>query len=185
MTSDDPDQLRQKVATLEAANAALREEYGRAASQHAQVAGLLAACHRLHASLDRRAVLTALEDTLTSLVGCEEAAVYELAGEPSRLTLVGALGMATAAVPPLPEMVLPAMVAGRLFIAAPYNADPPPRPSACFPLRVDGRVIGAIAFFRLADGRLGLTNDEWGLLDVIGMHAATALLATRRASDRP
>ncbi|HEV7502594.1 MAG TPA: hypothetical protein VGQ33_21405, partial [Vicinamibacteria bacterium] len=69
--------LERKVGALEESNRRIREELQRAASQHARVAGLLAACHRLHSTLDRAAMLIALHEALAGLVGCEEAAVLE------------------------------------------------------------------------------------------------------------
>jgi len=80
----------------------------------------------------------------------------------------------------LPAGAAAAVQAGRLFIAPPWSREISAAPSACFPLRVDGRVVGAIALFR-EDGRdLALANADWAALDVIGPVVATALLATRR-----
>jgi GAF domain-containing protein len=45
--------LERKIGALEESNQRLREELQRAASQHARVAGMLSACHRLHSTLDR------------------------------------------------------------------------------------------------------------------------------------
>lgn len=180
-TVDETDRLRQQVAALEAETQALRAEYLRAACQHAEAAELLAACHRLHGTLQRQEVLTAIEDILGSLVSSVQAAVYDLEGEPLRLTLVAPFGLSAEEVPPLPPAVLPAIAAGRLFIASPYGSGAPPRPAACMPLRVDGRVTGAIVLIRLSDQKRGLTNAEWETLDVIGTHVATALIATRPA----
>jgi GAF domain-containing protein len=177
---DEHEQLEREVAELRAENERLREDYGRAASEHAYVGTLLAACHRLHSTLDRAAVLVALEDALVSLIGCREAAVYELAGEPARLALVAAFGVPVETAASLPAGAAAAVQAGRLFIAPPWSREISAAPSACFPLRVDGRVVGAIALFR-EDGRdLALANADWAALDVIGPVVATALLATRR-----
>lgn len=178
-TVDELDRLRRRVAALETENQMVRAEYGRAASQHAQAAELLAACHRLHGTLKRPEVVIAIEDILGSLVSCQQSALYDLEEGPARLTLVAALGLPEDEVPPLPPAVLPAITAGRLFIASPYGVGAPPRPAACMPLRVDGRVTGAIALIRLLDEKRGLTNAEWETLDVIGTHVATALIATR------
>ena len=75
---------------------------------HAEAAELLAACHRLHGTLQRPEVLIAVEDILGSLVSCREAALYDLEGEPAQLTLVAPFGLPADDVPPLP----PARVAG-------------------------------------------------------------------------
>jgi hypothetical protein len=66
--------LERKIGALEESNQRLREELQRAASQHARVAGMLSACHRLHSTLDRASMLIALHEVLSALVGCEQAA---------------------------------------------------------------------------------------------------------------
>jgi hypothetical protein len=47
------------------------------------------------------------------------------------------------------------------------------------PSRVDGRVLGALALYRLVDRKTGLSDADWNLLDMLGPHIATALVATR------
>ena len=75
MTYDEWRGLEGKAGALEESNHRLREERQRAASQHARVAGMLSAVHRLHSTRDRASMLIALHEVLATLVGCEEAAV--------------------------------------------------------------------------------------------------------------
>jgi hypothetical protein len=89
---DERQRLERKVGALEESNRRLREELQRAASQHARVAGLLAASHRLHSTLDRAAMLIALNEALAGLVGCEEAAVLEMLGTHVGTALVATRG---------------------------------------------------------------------------------------------
>ncbi len=74
---------------------------------------------------------------------------------------------------------LHSMRAGKLFVGVPDPATSPRRPSACIPMWVDGVVVGAIAIFRLADRRSGLSGADFDLLEMLGMHVGTALVATR------
>jgi len=64
-------------------------------------------------------------------------------------------------------------------VGAPDPAAVPRRPRVCVPTRVDGLVVGAIAIFRLADRRPGLGGADFDLLEMLGAHVATALVATR------
>ena len=59
---DERQGLVRRVGALEESNRRLREELQRAASQHARVAGLLSACHRLHSTLERAGMLIALHE---------------------------------------------------------------------------------------------------------------------------
>ncbi len=47
--------------------------------------------------------------------------------------------------------------------------------TACIPLRVDGKVTGAIALFRLLSHKPGLEEADHELFDLLGTQAATAL----------
>ena len=171
--------LEGKVGALEESNRRLRDELQRAASQHARVAGLLAACHRLHSTLDRAAMLIALSDALASLVGCEEAAVLERGRGREEFTVAACFGIPERALLPFSEAILGSMRAGKLFVGVPDPAASPRRPSACIPMWVDGVVVGAIAIFRLADRRPGLSSADFDLLEMLGTHVGTALVATR------
>ena len=73
------------------------------------------------------------------------------------------------------------MRAGKLFVGVSDPGVAPRRPSACMPMRVDGLVVGAIAIFGLADRRAGLSGADFDLLEMLGAHVGTALVATRSA----
>ena len=170
--------LERKVGALEESNRRIREELQRAASQHARVAGLLAACHRLHSTLDRAAMLIALHEALAGLVGCEEAAVLERS-RGGEFTVAACFGIPERALLPFSEAILGSMRAGKFFVGVPDPAAVPRRPSACIPMCVDGLVVGALAIFRLADRRPALSGADFDLLEMLGAHVATALVATR------
>jgi hypothetical protein len=175
---DERQRLERKVGALEESNLRLREERQRAASKHARVAGMLAACHRLHSTLDRAAMLIALNEALAGLVGCEEAAILERRGR-GEFTVAACFGIPERVLLPFSEAILGSMRAGKLFVGVPDPAASPRRPSACIPMWVDGVVVGAIAIFRLADRRPGLSGADFDLLEMLGAHVGTALVATR------
>jgi hypothetical protein len=171
--------LERRVGALEESNRRLREELQRGASQHARVAGLLAACHRLHSTLDRAAMLIALHEALAGLVGCEEAAILERKEGRGEFTVAACFGIPERAVLPFSEAILGSMRAARFFVGVPDPAAAPRRPIACIPMSVDGLVVGAIAIFRLAERRPALSGADFDLLEMLGAHVATALAATR------
>lgn len=171
--------LEGKIGALEESNQRLREELQRAASQHARVAGMLSACHRLHSTLDRASMLIALHEVLSALVGCEEVAVLERRSEHGEFTVAACFGITERTLLPFPEAILTSMRGGKLFVGGPEAADVPRRPSACVPMRVDGLVVGAIAIFSLADRKAGLCGADFDRLEMLGTHVGTALAATR------
>ena len=179
MTSEERARLEWRIAALEESNHRLRQEVARSASQHGRVASVLAGCHRLHTTLERGTMLIAVHEVLVSLVGCEEAAVFERGLDATSLTIAACFGISEQAVTPLPEAVLASVLAGRLFVGVHDPGAVPRRPTVCLPLRVDGHVLGALALYRLADHNTGLSDGDWDLLDVFSGHIATALVATR------
>ena len=164
------------MAELEQAYGRLAQEYARVAAEHGHLANQLAACHRLHSTLDRAEVLLALEEVVASLLGCEDAAVYEARGEGEPYELLARFGPGEAP-HALPEPVLDAVRAGRTF-----GSDAPAVPgpiSAGVPLRVGSRTVGVLVLFRLLGHKPRLAPADWDLLELLETHAATAFLASR------
>ncbi len=52
--------------------------------------------------------------------------------------------------------------------------------TACIPLKVDGKVTGALALFRLLPQKQGFEAVDHELFDLLATHAATALHASAR-----
>jgi len=53
--------------------------------------------------------------------------------------------------------------------------------TACIPLKLDDKVVGAIGIFRLLQQKQALEPVDFELFDLLGSHAASALYCTRRA----
>src|SRR6185503_5039626 len=51
--------------------------------------------------------------------------------------------------------------------------------TSCIPLKVDGKVTGAIAIFRLLQQKNGLQEVDYELFHLLATHAATALYCSR------
>ena len=50
--------------------------------------------------------------------------------------------------------------------------------TACIPLKLEDRVVGAIALFRLLPQKSGFESLDMELFELLGTHAATALYAS-------
>src|SRR5574341_1991042 len=54
------------------------EEYVKVEQENANLANLYVASYRLHATLDRQAILTIIEEIIINLIGSEELAIFEV-----------------------------------------------------------------------------------------------------------
>ncbi len=190
--AQDREQLQRQLAEIETQNQRFSEEYVEVERQNNNLMNLYVASYRLHGTLDRREVLGTIQEIVANLVGCEEHGIFELDPASGALRLVASVGIDPAAyeVVPLGHGVIGrAAVAGETYVAgsapdaAAGTADG--GITACIPLKLDGRVTGAIALFRLLPQKPALEEVDHELFDLLATHAATALYCTKlhTASD--
>jgi len=171
------DALKARVVSLERQLAQARRRIAELTPAHV-------VAQRLHASLDRKQVILALEEIVAGLVGCEQLAVFELVGAPEVLTLVAAVGVpgeSNDSTYPGAARIAHGVASGETWLApagAADSGDEPPL-SACIPLKVDGRVTGALALYRMLDHRGALEPADLPLLEMLSTHAGIALAASR------
>jgi GAF domain-containing protein len=129
-------------------------------------------------------VLQAVEDVVASLLGCEQMAVFEVSGSPPVLLPVNVRGLPPGRLGPvrLGEGVVGRVAhSGEVWLAGEGAGfcDERPALSACVPLKVDGEVTGVLALYTLLEHRERLGADDRELLELLSLHAATALYASR------
>lgn len=182
--SADVERLAREVETLQREIETLRGEKRRLEQQNASLASLYVAAYRLHGTIDRPEVVAIIQEIVINVVGCEETGLFEVAPDGASLELIASFGL-----PPgvLERVPLGAGVIGSsVRNGALWLAGDEPRPtgadethlSACVPLVLAGRVIGAIAVFRLLPHKAALTREDHELFELLGTHAATALYCT-------
>jgi len=197
--AEDLLEVRRELESRERANAQIDEQmrladletrrladrFAGLEEQNNNLANLYVASYRLHGTLERRQVIEALQEILANLVGSEETALFERAGEEPWLTLVSCTGIEPAAFRRVPlgrGLIGHVARTGELFVTG--RSEPAARApeeqdlSACIPLTLDGRVAGAIAVFRLLPQKSGLGELDHEIFDLLGSHAATALYCT-------
>jgi GAF domain-containing protein len=144
-----------------------------------KLAELVAATSRLHGTRQRDEALSAVREMVVNVVGAERLAVFEMDAAGARLILAGSLG-----VDPRPFHAIrvgsgpigrvaqtgAAYVAGRST-----SGDDADGLTACVPLKVHGRVIGAIAIFALVAPSPAPGAPDEDLLELLAAHAATML----------
>jgi len=174
---------------LETENQALRAQIDSmktaAEEQMANMASLYIAVNSLHAALDRTSVLASVQDVVTTLIGSEEMAIFEVDPQRRRLKLLASQGIEQSR---YQEVSLGQGLIGKAAI----TGEPVIRPegsaaeaagdeaiTACIPMKIGQRVLGVIAVFRLLPHKGGLNAVDLDLLDLLSTHAAIALLFTR------
>jgi hypothetical protein len=156
--------------------------YAEIEQQNSNLANLYVASYRLHGTLERREVIDALQEIIANLVGSEEAGLFEVDPESGRLDLVASFGLP----PEWPRsierghgLIGRTAQSGEIYVADPANpqpgADADRNLTACVPLSLAGKVIGAIAVFRLLPQKSGIEDVDRELFDLLATHAATAL----------
>ena len=154
--------------------------------QNSDLTHLWVASNQLHASLDRGQVLAAVKEIIINLLGSEELAVFELSADGNALELVDSFG--------LDEKHKLARIAvgdGSIGEVAKNGEavvnDPPPAEglTACVPLMLGSKAVGAVAVFKLLPQKLGgLRPLDKDLLELLRAQAGLALYCTRLLQKR-
>lgn len=183
---EEHNRLQARLAEIEGENRRFSERYVEVEQQSSNLANLYVASYRLHGTLDRKEVLEIIQEIIINMIGSEELGVFEVASNGSDLSLVSHFGIEPHQYQQVPlgsGVIGQVAMTGQMYLA---NGDDgidstgnETRLTACIPLRVDGRVIGAIAIFRLLEQKQGLDTLDHEMFDLLATHAATALYCTR------
>lgn len=175
--------LQQKLAESEAENQRFSNQWVEVEQRNNDLANLYVASYRLHGTLDRGQILTAIQEIIINLIGCEEIAIFETEPDGSALALVSTFGIEDESLRRIPvgEGILGRCArTGAMWVAgqdeagerAPNEKDL----TAVIPLELDGKVTGAIAVFRLLPQKGGRLEDlDRELFDLLATQAATSL----------
>ena len=183
-TRDQREQLlAERMASVEAQSREFAERYVEVEQQNSNLANLYVASYQLHGTLDRERVIASIKEIIINLVGSEELAVWERDGEDS-LRLAGWFGIDPdewSSISGDDGVIGGSIRDGERYIASQSALVPRGRErhlTACIPLQLDDRVVGAIAIFRLLPQKDGLAPVDLELFDLLASHAASALYCT-------
>lgn len=189
------EELRKATLSLEAERAEMRSELGRLfddvekenqtyASQYHQIeiqssnlSNLYVASYQLHANVERELVLTTIQEIVVNLIGSEEVAIFEFHDGSNEFRLSSSFGV--------DEMRLKSfkagngpigqhLLSGEVFVND-HVAGGEDKLTACVPLKIGERVIGAILVFRLLEHKQALQPVDHELFELLAIHASTAL----------
>jgi hypothetical protein len=170
---------QQQVSEFESENRRVFGEYSDIEQQNSNLANLYVASYRLHGSLDRAEILQVVQEVIINLIGSEELAIYEL--DNGRLRAIASFGMddpSDARLLHADSPIARTAASGEMFLhePPPSNTSAPVHSlTACIPLKVQERVIGVIAIFRMLPQKPALVAVDRELFDLLGSHAAMAL----------
>ena len=181
------DRLQRELASALGTGQRLLAQYTEAEQHNNNLAHLYVTASRLHGTCNREEVLRAIREVISFFIGCEQAAVFELDEDGEYLKLISAWGVDRELYWRIPVgrgLIGRAALGGEIYVRREENAEGEGRAdedelTACVPLKLEGRVFGAIALFRLAAAKGGqLTAPDHELLNLLATHAATALYCT-------
>jgi hypothetical protein len=175
--NEERERLRARLAEIEAENQRMCDDYVAVQEKSTDLAQLYVALERIHGGLSRAETLAALQEIVINVIGSEELAIFERAGE--GLALVQSFGIDPEPWRELraPRGAIARAAAGKLYVAG--RDGPPERGdedvTACIPLRVGDRVAGVIAIFRLLGHKPVLGEADHAVFDLLTAHAGVAL----------
>jgi len=149
-------------------------QYAEVEMNNANLANLYVASYQLHGTLEREAVLGAIQEIIVNLIGSEEFAICGI-GEKT-LHVLAAVGVDAPIDWSLPR--LDEVLTRRVLSVAPAGDRAPGEPLVCIPLQIDGNLIGAIVIFGLLAHKSQIEPLDHELFDLLATHASMALYCT-------
>jgi hypothetical protein len=178
------ERLRGDLASIADSSRATAERFVDVEARNNELANLYVASYRLHETLDRDEVLSAVNEIIINLVGSEEFAVFELDAARTELRRIGAFGLEPhewTAVTIDGGIAARVVQTGRIHIngeCAGCERDQS-RYVAWIPLKLGVEVIGAIGIFSLLPQKVdGLVDLDREIFDLLATQAGTALYCT-------
>lgn len=164
------ERLRARFDEINGENRRFAEQYLRIEEQSANLANLYVASYQLHTSVDRDTVLQTIQEIVINLVGSEQLAIYQL-NDDAEYELAASFGLEPAQ---MLKVIGGDNAPAKLGEGQVFRDGAEPL-SACIPLQVENRVVGAILIFRLLDHKPALQPVDYELFDLLAVHASVAL----------
>jgi hypothetical protein len=175
--------VQAQLETIREESRRYSRQYAEVEEQNSNLANLYVASYRLHGTLDRGEVLQTIQEIVANLIGSEQMAVFELDGPV--LSLVASFGIDPSSCRSVRVgigSIGRVVETGRIHVAehppTRHGEDLESQLTACIPLTLGDRVIGAIAIFQLLPQKAGIEAVDHELFDLLATHAATALYCT-------
>ncbi|MBW2715886.1 MAG: GAF domain-containing protein [Deltaproteobacteria bacterium] len=190
--------LAERIDQIEVESQDLLGQFHEIERQNSDLASLYVASYRLHETIKRSEVIAVIEEIIVNMIGSEELAIFEMDAESGKLILVDSLGidpedlarvtLNESRIEEAAGVLQEVVETGQRYVVESGDGKALEQNSgltACVPLVLDDKVIGAIAVFRLLDQKESkLTTLDFELFDLLATHAAAALYCSERASAK-
>ena len=173
--------LNEQLVSVESDNQHFSEKYVEVEEQNNNLANLYVASYRLHETVDRDEVLTALQEILINLIGSEEFAILERQHGTSEISVTTSFGVEPEVLAVLDLKGGPVqntMSTGDMYLYEDVEGSGDSQydgPVACIPMKLGESTHGVIAIFSLLSHKQGLEPLDYELFDLLASHAATSL----------
>jgi len=171
------ERLRARFEDVEHENETYAAQYHQIEIQSSNLSNLYVASYQLHASVERETVLATIQEIVINLIGSEEVAIFEFADDANEFRLASSFGIDLSRLKSFKAGSGPIgqrLLGGEVFVNDDVSGGED-KLTACVPLRVGERIIGAILVFRLLEHKQGLQPVDHELFELLGIHASTAL----------
>jgi len=171
------ERLRARFEDVEHENETYAAQYHQIEIQSSNLSNLYVASYQLHASVERETVLTTIQEIVVNLIGSEEVAIFEFVENANEFRLASSFGVDLSRLKSFKAGSGPIgqrLLGGEVFVNDDVSGGED-KLTACVPLRVGERIIGAILVFRLLEHKQGLQPVDHELFELLGIHASTAL----------
>ena len=171
------ERLRARYEDVEHENETYAEKYHQIETQSSNLSNLYVASYQLHASVEREAVLSTIQEIVVNLIGSEEVAIFEFHENAHEFRLASSFGVAESRLKNFKAGSGPIgsrLLSGEVFVND-HVSGGEDKLTACVPLRIGERVTGAILVFRLLEHKQGLQPVDHELFELLAIHASTAL----------
>jgi len=189
--------LAERIDQIESESQELLSQFQEIERQNSDLASLYVASYRLHETIKRSEVIAVIEEIVVNMIGSEELAIFELDEETGKLKLLDSLGidpddlervtLNESRIEEAAGVLQEVAATGQRYVVDNGEGTALAGGSgltACVPLVLDGKVIGAIAVFRLLDQKESkLAPLDYELFDLLATHAASALYCSDRAGS--
>ena len=175
------------LALLEAVDTESRrfeEQFADVERQNSNLATLYAAGHALHSSLDRAAVLSAIQEIVINLIGSEQFAIVAADEQLTPHALFGVQSARLAGLGPRSGLIGRAQAEGRPLSLLRGMPSDSTGVRVCIPLVVGEVVQGFVLIFEFLPQKDDISPVDYELFSLVGSQAATALYAAQLFATR-
>ena len=176
--------MNERLGEMEKKSQKFRRRYEDIEQYNMALSNVYVATNQLHSTLDFTAVVKMAEEILWNFVASPSFAIFLLDDKNHDLRLVGGLGIdgrfPTDVIHEPDGMIAECMNTGvARFVEGVTAANP----LACVPLKIENRLVGLVAVYRIEEHKAGLSDLDKELFELLANQTATAMMSSRVYSE--